>query len=147
MLQTMNKRLHNKKGFTLIELIVVIAIIAILAAVLIPRFTGFTKDANEKAAISNARNILVAVEAMLTQGDTDITVDKIEGYTGKAYLATSKDVPGYLLDGTTVITNAASGELGDDTFDYIYVKGGVYYRVQITAGKISTTVASQSTEY
>lgn len=145
MMQTLNKRLHNKKGFTLIELIVVIAIIAILAAVLIPRFTGFTKDANEKAAISNARNILVAVEAKLTQGDTSITVSEVNTYTGKTYLATTKVAPGYILDGATLVTDATG--LGDDTFYYVYVKGGVYYEVTITAGELSTTVASQSTAY
>lgn len=82
MLNAMTKKLNNKKGFTLIELIVVIAIIAILAAVLIPRFTGFTGDAREKAAMSDARNILVAVEAMRAQGDSSVTEAEIETYTG-----------------------------------------------------------------
>lgn len=48
---------NNKKGFTIVELVVVIAVIAILSAVLIPTFSGVTKDAKEKAALADARAI------------------------------------------------------------------------------------------
>lgn len=48
-------RKNNKKGFTLVELIVVIAIIAILALILIPAITGYTKKADEAALQSSAR--------------------------------------------------------------------------------------------
>ena len=47
----------NKKGFTIVELVVVIAVIAILSAILIPTFSNVTKDAKEKAAIADARAI------------------------------------------------------------------------------------------
>ena len=44
----------NKKGFTLVELVIVIAVIAILAAVLIPVFSNLIGKANESAALQNA---------------------------------------------------------------------------------------------
>ena len=50
-------RKNNKKGFTLVELVIVIAVIAILAAILIPTFTGVTKDAEEAALASEAKAI------------------------------------------------------------------------------------------
>ena len=40
----------NNKGFTIVELVIVIAVIAILAAVMIPTFSGIVKTANESAA-------------------------------------------------------------------------------------------------
>lgn len=51
----MYSKVNNKKGFTLIELIVVIAIIAILAAVAVPKLGGFTDSAKAKADMANAK--------------------------------------------------------------------------------------------
>ena len=41
---------NNKKGFTIVELVIVIAVIAILAGVLIPTFSGIVKNAKEENA-------------------------------------------------------------------------------------------------
>lgn len=46
----------KKKGFTIVELVIVIGVIAILAAVLIPTFTSVTEKANKSAAMQEARN-------------------------------------------------------------------------------------------
>ena len=50
------KKTNTKKGFTIIELVIVIAVIGILAAVLIPTFSGVIEKANESAAMQAARN-------------------------------------------------------------------------------------------
>ena len=52
----MKKRL-NKKGFTLIELIVVIAILAILAAILIPSLTNYIQKATDSKNQANCRSL------------------------------------------------------------------------------------------
>ena len=73
-----------KKGFTIVELVIVIAVIAILAGVLIPTFSSITKNAKQSAAMQQARNAMEATLA-LTGGayptGTDFVVD--DGKDGK----------------------------------------------------------------
>lgn len=57
----------NKKGFTIVELVIVIAVIAILAAVLIPTFSGIVKAAKLSADKQTVRQLNVA----LATGDAD----------------------------------------------------------------------------
>jgi type IV pilus assembly protein PilA len=58
----------KKKGFTLVELIIVIAIIAILAAIAIPRFGEIREGANVRSDIANAKDIQTAATAAVSNG-------------------------------------------------------------------------------
>ena len=60
-----NNRVTNQKGFTLVELIVVITIVGILAFLLVPAMMGYVKKANRRADIANARIIADAVELVI----------------------------------------------------------------------------------
>ena len=64
-LKRQNKK---KKGFTLIELIIVIAIIAILAAIAIPNFLSIQRKAKVKADIASAKTIYDATSALIAEG-------------------------------------------------------------------------------
>ncbi|MGE5549279.1 MAG: type II secretion system major pseudopilin GspG [Bacteroidota bacterium] len=55
-------KLHRQRGFTLIEIIVVMVILAILAAVIMPRFTGRTEQARRSRAIADIENISVSLD-------------------------------------------------------------------------------------
>lgn len=50
------KKLKNSKGFTLVEMLIVVAIIAILIAIAIPSFNNSLEKAREAADIANIRN-------------------------------------------------------------------------------------------
>ena len=54
MLQKLRK--NNQKGFTLIELMIVIAIIGILAAIAIPNFLSYRTKGQDAAAVASAKN-------------------------------------------------------------------------------------------
>ena len=56
----------NNKGFTLVELIVVLVILAILAAILVPALLGYIDRAREKQYVLNAKSCLTAAQAELS---------------------------------------------------------------------------------
>ena len=53
---------NNKKGFTLVELIVVLVILAILAALLIPALTGYIDKAKKKQVVAETRSCVMALQ-------------------------------------------------------------------------------------
>ena len=57
----------SKKGFTLVELIVVLVILAILAAMLVPALTGYIRRARQEKEYQAASEILVAAQALATE--------------------------------------------------------------------------------
>lgn len=68
----MEKR-GNKKGFTLVEVIVVLVILAILAAILIPSMIGWINKAEEKSAIVEARTMVLAAQTIMSEKYNDTT--------------------------------------------------------------------------
>lgn len=60
----------NKKGFTLVELVVVIAIIGVLAAILVPSMMGYVKKARMKTANGNAKTAYNAIAEWCADRET-----------------------------------------------------------------------------
>jgi type IV pilus assembly protein PilA len=61
----MFKKIKNRKGFTLIELIVVIAILAVLAAIIIPTVANNIARAEDARDLANARSTLCSITLLL----------------------------------------------------------------------------------
>ena len=84
-----------KRGFTLVELLIVVIILAILAAIIIPQFTGATDDANQAAYDTNIANVRAAIDlyrqqhsayqgAVTSSGGTCVNGTAVTGAVGEA---------------------------------------------------------------
>ena len=92
----MVKARRSKKGFTIVELVIVIAVIAILAAVLIPTFTSVISNANKSDAMQGIKSAYSDYLADVGQGDVRKVASKTFYYSkdrlfaaGKCYTATT----------------------------------------------------------
>jgi len=94
-----------KKGFTLVEIMIVVAIIAILAAVAIPNFMTYRKTSQQNACKANMKQILSAIEAYQVKNEGK-TPSALANLTIKSEGGFLKSVPkcplggSYTTDGT-----------------------------------------------
>ena len=124
------KKMNNRKGFTLAELLIVVAIIAVLVAVTIPVFTSQLEKSREATDIANVRS---AYAVLVTNYLTDGTVST---YSVEA----RQTVPGWQGSSGTLVLETAKGE---STYSYDAVTKGDHYQVATTSdasGNLSVTV-------
>lgn len=147
----------NKKGFTIVELVIVIAVIAILAAVLIPTFANVSEKANESAAMQAAKNeytnylavdekhitggdfIIVSGDYVFVVEDGSFVADgkKFEKTAENTYTATVKTGKATANDTTWTVTKSGTPA----------VSGNASYKVEAVAGPNYTYTAKNVTIY
>ena len=112
---------NGRKGFTLIELMIVIAIIIILAAVAIPNYLNMTDRAKRSKVSSDFNTIATALEAYMTDWGHYPT-SACNGEFGKG-AADNLGVLGHELVGTgTVLNNSSHTTITGETGGIVYVK-------------------------
>lgn len=118
----MRKNLKNKKGFTLVELIVVIAIIAVLAAILIPTLVGYVTKSHVSNMNATAGKMRDNVSYFLTQADADgygmfvshsAVCDVDIQITGGKWLVTTSDKDVFVQHYNTKWMGSGQGWLDD----------------------------------
>ncbi len=145
----------SKKGFTLVELIVVLVILAILAAMLVPALVGYIDRAKKEKEYQAASTVYAAVQALATEtygkgGQLDtksanrtFTVEEVEKLTGvdvaeiKYTVKTGDtDVAKFTIDSISIKFKTA------DTSYYNYTAGGSWTYGAATA---TQTMAENNT--
>jgi len=121
------KLIKSKKGFTLIELMIVVAIIGILAAIAIPQFANLVSKSQEGATKGNLGTLRSALS--IYYGDTEgfYPIDNLGTLTvGQRYL---QNIPALNLPKTTSSIGHSIGDIGVDAgvMSLAADKGNWYY--------------------
>ena len=111
-LATLRARNRGERGFTLVELMVVVLIIAILIAIAIPTFLGAKSRAQDKAAQSSLRNAMTNAKGIYTDTDsyTNVTVTALTtAEPALTFIATGTASTGAKRVSVNTVTPAAGG--------------------------------------
>lgn len=153
------KKMKNKlkKGFTIVELVIVIAVIAILAAVLIPTFSSITNSARESAALQEAKSgsetILALTTGTLPENSAFLVADDEESDTNDyTFVFAGQKIQNVnaVSDFDSVLNKCkrndvmTSGSATEGYIVYVSTKAlDVNEEEQVIAGKINQHVANR----
>ncbi len=136
----MFKFLKSKKGFTLVELMIVVVIMAILVAVAVPIFSAVTKNARIKTCAANRREIISQVNGLLMGN-----VDGVQHTSAGGFTITSDGKTGTLTmdaqQGDTAYTDTNIKALFQE-IPYCPLAGGTY---DVTIAKANPTGDQETT--
>ena len=144
---------NKKKGFTLVELIVVLVILAILAALLIPTLTGYINKAKEKSIIAETRQVVMAAQTIADEqyGTISLTGSdtvKVELGDTTGYRAAGSDESGAPIAAAITIKKQDIADLAEvnvNNITSVEGKGGKISKVVYESdGKTCTYTAGSN---
>ncbi len=114
----------NRKGFTLVEIMIVVAIIALLAAIAVPNLLTARRTANEAAAKATIRSLSTAAEVFSTSNSG-------------AYPTTVPALVGFIASGANYCADAAGATTAVQGYNYactLDIGGYTFVAAPVTAG-------------
>jgi len=146
----MKKMKNDNKGFTLVELIVVLVILAILAAILVPALLGYIDDAKNKQIEIHGKAVYTAAQSVASKNyaknllPTSDADDSSTGYKG--YATKVKELAEMSSFGSscsaTIYFEAASGQGAYKVIGIKYTEGTVSRYMQAGESEWSDTAPS-----
>lgn len=106
MINNLKKKLRSNKGFTLVEMVIVLAIIGVIAALAIPIYGNIMEKANQTADEANIKTVETAVAVYQAENGALPSIDE-ETNTEEAFneLITELHGAGYLKDATLEVNS------------------------------------------
>ena len=130
--------MNTQKGFTLIELMIVIAIIGILAAIAIPAYTDYTTRARVSEALTTASSMKATVsENIISKGGTTIGAGSCAGVSTIGASAATKNVLSSACNdtnGTILIKTTTDAKSVELTLKPTYTGDNVQWKCSTTDG-------------
>ena len=132
---------NNKKGFTLVELVIVVAVMAVLVAVAIPTVSSIVGTAEDAVTKSNARTIESMIKLYMADNEATVSADNIDKALTEANLGIDGET--YVYDDAT--GKVTSGTAASGTSQYLITfdidgkdKTGALDTVKVEQGKAAT---------
>lgn len=142
----LGKKQKNNKGFSLVELIVVIAIMAVLVGVLAPQLIKYVEKSREATDIQNADSIATAIKTYYSDKETypeKVTVVLTSG-AAASVAATDSQTSEALTDAGLNATKLKGKNWNNITIEYTPADGKVLYKVTYQANKTNYYTTGQN---